>query len=312
MMKRERGIAGCGPVHRPRSKNITCKESVLLLFCAVLLLFLSGCGSGENTAGGSSGSEIHFSEESPHAKVTFFNVGKGDAILIETGEHAVLIDSGYDDTAKIILNYMKGQDIRYLDYLILTHFDKDHVGGADWILRGVETGAVLQPDYESDGGQYLEYVETVAAKGYSPVLVTETMEFSLNNVEFLIYPPQRESYEEEDNDFSLVTSMTCGEVGVLFAGDCEKERLKELLRQEEFSLSHEVLKVPHHGRKNKNSEEFIKAVSPKAAVITGSKEKTADEEVLRALEEAGTEIYFTEDKTVTCLCDGESFQMIQE
>ncbi len=294
-----------------KQKKFWCISSFLLLFC-VLTFLLSGCGSTESAACGGARDEIDFSEENPHVKVTFFNVGKGDAILIETGEHAVLIDSGYDDTAKIILNYMKGQDIRYLDYLILTHFDKDHVGGADWILRGVETGTVLQPDYESDGGQYLEYVETMAVKGYSPVLVTETMKFSLDNVEFLIYPPQRESYEEEDNDFSLVTSMTYGEVGVLFAGDCEKERLKELLRQEEFSLSHEVLKVPHHGRKEKNSEEFIKAVSPKAAVITDSKEKPADEEVCRALEDAGAEVYFTKDGTATCLCDGVNFQMIQE
>ena len=157
-----------------------------------------------------------------------------------------------------------------------------------------------------------EYEETVEAEGYSPVPVTETMSFSLDDVDFLIYPPQQKSYEEEDNDFSLVTSMACGKVCFLFAGDCEKERLKELLQQEEFALAHDVLKVPHHGRKEKNSEEFIKAVSPKAAVITDSKEKPADEEVCRALEEAGAEVYFTEDGTVTCLCDGVNFQMMQE
>lgn len=137
------------------------------------------------------------------------------------------------------------------------------------------------------------------------------MEFSTDSVDFLIYPPQQESYEEEDNDFSLVTSMVCGNVRFLFAGDCEKERLKELLGQEEFALSHELLKVPHHGRKEKNSEEFIKAVGPKAAVITSSEEKPADEEVCRILENVGAEIYFTKDGAVTCLCDGEKLQIMQ-
>lgn len=294
-----------------KQKKLWHISSVLLLI-VVLTLLLSGCGSTEGAASGKVRDEIDFSEENPHVKATFFDVGKGDAILIETGKHTVLIDTGYDDTAKVILNYMEKQDIRHLDYLILTHFDKDHVGGADWILREVETGTVLQPDYESDGGQYREYEETVEAEGYSPVPVTETMSFSLDDVDFLIYPPQQKSYEEEDNDFSLVTSMACGKVCFLFAGDCEKERLKELLQQEEFALVHDVLKVPHHGRKEKNSEEFIKAVSPKAAVITDSKEKPADEEVCRALEEAGAEVYFTEDGTVTCLCDGVNFQMMQE
>lgn len=292
-------------------KFFQCVNSVLLLF-GVLTLLLSGCGSTEGAASGGIRDEIDFSEENPHVKVTFFDVGKGDAILIETGKHTVLIDTGYDDTAKVILNYMEKQNIRHLDYLILTHFDKDHVGGADWILREVETGTVLQPDYESDGGQYREYAKAMETEEYSPVQVTDSMEFSLDNVEFLIYPPQQESYEEEDNDFSLVTSMVCGEVRFLFAGDCEKERLKELLQQEEFSLAHEVLKVPHHGTKNKKSAEFIKAVSPEAAVITDSGEKPAEEEVCRMLEDAGAAVYFTKDGTVTCLCDGVNFQMIQE
>ena len=206
-----------------KQKKLWHISSVLLLI-VVLTLLLSGCGSTEGAASGKVRDEIDFSEENPHVKATFFDVGKGDAILIETGKHTVLIDTGYDDTAKVILNYMEKQDIRHLDYLILTHFDKDHVGGADWILREVETGTVLQPDYESDGGQYREYEETVEAEGYSPVPVTETMSFSLDDVDFLIYPPQQKSYEEEDNDFSLVTSMACGKVCFLFGGDCEKER----------------------------------------------------------------------------------------
>lgn len=172
-----------------KQKKLWHISSVLLLI-VVLTLLLSGCGSTEGAASGKVRDEIDFSEENPHVKATFFDVGKGDAILIETGKHTVLIDTGYDDTAKVILNYMEKQDIRHLDYLILTHFDKDHVGGADWILREVETGTVLQPDYESDGGQYREYEETVEAEGYSPVPVTETMSFSLDDVDFLIYPPQ--------------------------------------------------------------------------------------------------------------------------
>ena len=65
-------------------------------------------------------------------------------------------------------------------------------------------------------------------KGKKPVLVTETMELSMDGANVLIYPPQQEEYKEEDNDFSLVVSMGYGEKSFLFAGDCEKERLQEL------------------------------------------------------------------------------------
>ena len=76
-------------------------------------------------------------------------------------------------------------------------------GGADRILEEVEVGEVLQPDYESDSKQYLEYVEMVEKKGIRPVMATETMRISLDGAKFLVYPPQRKEYEEEDNDFPL-------------------------------------------------------------------------------------------------------------
>ena len=244
-------------------------------------------------------------------RVTFFDVGKGDAILVETASHAVLIDSGYDDTKEITLDYMEKQEISSLDYLVITHFDKDHVGGADWILRRVETRSVLQPDYESDSAQYREYVEAAREREVPVISVTNTMELSLDGVDFLVYPPQKKSYEEEDNDFSLVIRMACGKKSFLFAADCERERLWELLEQEEFPLSHDVLKVPHHGRKEKNSLEFLEAVRPDVAVITSSKEKPADDEICRMLERLGTEVYFTENGTVTCLCDGKGLRVVQ-
>lgn len=250
--------------------------------------------------------------ENPGVKVTFFDVGKGDAILIETENHNMLIDTGYDRTSGVILDYLEKENVQELDYLIFTHFDKDHVGGADQILKQVKAGEILQPDYESDGGQYLEYKEIAEEMALQPTVVTETMRFSLDGAEFLIYPPEQKEYEEEDNDFSLVVSVTYGKRSFLFTGDCERVRLNELLRQEEFDLVHNVLKVPHHGKDEKNSEEFLKAVFPKAAVITCSEEEPDREKICEILNELGTEIYLTADGTVTCLCDEDTIQIIQE
>ena len=269
----------------------------LCLLFGCMLFLLSGCGKQ--------------TQENQGIRITFFDVGKGDAILIETDEHSVLIDSGYDDTAGVILNYLAKQNVQRLDYMILTHFDKDHVGGADWILETVEVGEVLQPDYESEAKQYLQYQETMKDKEKQAYLVTQTERFSFDGVDFLVYPPQQEEYEEEDNDFSLVVSMTYGSRSFLFAGDCERERMKELLRQTEFSLSHDVLKVPHHGKKEKNTEEFLRAVSPTIAVFTCPEEMAIEEDISEVLEEMGTLSYLTGEGTVTCLCDGDVLQMIQ-
>lgn len=266
-----------------------------------ILLFFSGC-SGKNTGAVS---------DNPGVKVTFFDVGKGDAILIETQKHTLLIDAGYEKTYQVIREYLVGQEIRKLDYLIVTHFDKDHVGGADWVVKDFEVGQILQPDYESDAGQYQEYCTALEEKGLQPIPLTETMQFTLDGAKFCVYPPQKEAYEEEDNDFSLVISMVYGEKSFLFAGDCEEERLKELLEQTEFDLSHDVLKVPHHGKKEDNSEDFLRAVDPEAAVITCSEKQPPGRKLYDMLQEMGVEVYLTSDGTVTCVCDGDTLQMIQ-
>lgn len=267
-----------------------------------ILLFVSGC----------TGVHPEAALENPGVRVTFFDVGKGDAILVETLEHAMLIDAGYDDTYKVLQDYFTRQGIHKLDYLVITHFDKDHVGGADRVVRGLEVDQILQPDYESEAGQYLEYCAALEAKGLQPELVTEPLEFTLDGAEFYVYPPKEESYEEEDNDFSLVISMAYGEKRFLFTGDCEEVRLDELMEQTDFDLSHDVLKVPHHGRKEDNSEEFLRAAAPEQAVITSSEDKPASNKVLKALEELGTEVYLTSEGTVTCLCDGSDLQILQE
>lgn len=278
-----------------------------LLTCILCVVLLSsGCAEGYTEERSST------SIQNPGVKVSFFDVGKGDAILIETQGHTMLIDTGYDKTCEVIEKYLTAQDIQRLDYLVITHFDKDHVGGADRIIKDFEVGEIWQPDYESDAGQYLEYCAAMEEKGVEPILMTESMRLTLDGAEFYVYPPQEKSYKEEDNDFSLVISMTYQEKSFLFAGDCEEVRLDELLSQTEFDLPHDVLKVPHHGKKEENSEEFFRAVEPEIAVITCSGEQPAGKKICAALENLGTEIYLTSDGTVTCMCDGETLQVLQE
>ncbi|MCI9307426.1 MAG: MBL fold metallo-hydrolase [Lachnospiraceae bacterium] len=280
-------------------KEKICKRYSIMILASILLL----CGCGKKAG---------VNEEKEALKITFFDVGKGDAILIETKNTSMLIDAGYDETCGELLDYLGQQDRQPLDYLVITHFDKDHVGGADRVLEGAGAEQIFQPDYEGDGGQYLEYQEALEAAGQRPDLVTDTTLLSFDGVECLIYPPQKQEYEEEDNDFSLVISMTYEEQRFLFAGDCEKERLKELLSQTEFDLKHDLLKVPHHGRKEKNSEEFFEAVSPEIAVITCSEEEPGDDKVRKILRQTGAQTYLTSDGTLTCLCDGTNMEIWQE
>ena len=100
----------------------------LVLAAALLLAALSGCSA----------------SPSHGLTVYAFPVGAGDAFLITTENAAVLIDCGQKGCGKEIAAYLAEQGIAKLDLLILTHFDKDHIGGAEKIIRSVAIDRVLQ------------------------------------------------------------------------------------------------------------------------------------------------------------------------
>jgi len=234
--------------------------------------------------------------------VTVLNVGSADCIVIQTSNHTIMIDTGTDNESDAILSFLQENMITTIDYLIITHFDKDHVGGADKIIDVVGIGQIIQPDYVRDSKQYKEYADAVKKKQTSVTKLTEDMEFALDDVEIAIYVPIADFVVGDDNNYSLVTSVIHGENTFLFAGDAEQIRLQELLDKE--IGEHTFLKVPHHGEVEDNSEEFFVAVNPRYAVITCSIKEPAEDEVIELLEGIGTEVFLVSDGTVTCMSDG--------
>ena len=46
------------------------------------------------------------------------------------GEDHVLLDAGYEETWQLVTKELLSRGIDSLDAMIITHYDKDHVGGA--------------------------------------------------------------------------------------------------------------------------------------------------------------------------------------
>ena len=82
--------------------------------------------------------------------VHFFDAGKADAILLTTPDSTLLIDAGERGFGKTILAYLEEQGIERIDYLIVTHFDKDHVGGMARVINNIAVGTVLQSNQPKD------------------------------------------------------------------------------------------------------------------------------------------------------------------
>ena len=92
-------------------------------------------------------------------KIYFFNAGKADAILLSKNNKYMMIDTGEEDLSNEILNYFKENNITRLEYLVITHFDKDHVGSASTIIDNIEIGEVLQSNVPKDSDEYDNYIK---------------------------------------------------------------------------------------------------------------------------------------------------------
>ena len=193
---------------------------------------------------------------------------------------------------------------------MITHFDKDHVGGADKLIKAFPVGQILMPDYESDSKQTRQFFEAIDEYGVACEPLTENRSVDVGPLTFVIDTANESDYgKNEENDFSLVASLKYGSIGFLFTGDAENKRLGELLK--EGVSHHDVLKVPHHGRVEKRSASFFEAVSPKHAVITSSQDNPEDTAVVEALKAAGAHVWLTRLGSVIFMTDGQYLDVVQ-
>lgn len=269
--------------------------AVLLILCAFLL---SACTQAQVLPG-----EVQ-------ARVIFFEAGKADAILIETSQGAVMIDTGLRDDAEELAEQLSALGVARLDALIITHFDKDHIGGAPRILGEMPVDIVYEPDYEKDSKTYHRYKDALEEAGTNTVTLSQNIGFDLAGAHYEIDVANEGYYgEDEENDFSLVVRMTVGAARAFFAGDAEGARIMELLG--EGDLASGLLKVPHHGRYEKQSPLFFDAVGAKYAVVTSSDDEPEERETMLALKAAGTEAFLTRQGRVIASTDGKDWAITQ-
>ena len=242
-------------------------------------------------------------------KITFFNVGKADAILLQYNDTNMIIDTGTKDSEEYFLEGLKRLNVDKIDCLIITHFDQDHVGGAASLISSYEIDTVYQTYEGKTSKEYARYKMALAEQNITPTTVLEDLSFTLGEVAYTIYPAYSDTYSNsESNNSSLCIRSVYKNTSYLFAGDAEKERIKELNK---LNIESDFLKVPHHGGIEDNSQKFFTKVNPKYAVITDSMDEPADSKVLGLLEYVGCKVYSTKNGDITLRSDGNAIEIKQ-
>lgn len=240
--------------------------------------------------------------------VTALPVGKADALIAETDGQVILIDAGEEGDGEKVVSALRARGIGRIDLFLVTHFDKDHVGGAAYVMEQMEVSEVLLPDYEGDRPEYLAFLACL--QGHPKVRrLTEPWKEALGPLEITVYPAEdpeavKAQGGEYDNDMSLVTSIVYGNRKFLLTGDIEKIRMEQMLAGD-VDWRHDWIKMPHHGRYVSTLGDLLEAVSPKAAVICCSEKHPVEEETLALLEEYQIQVWDTAKQAVVTVCDGD-------
>ena len=245
--------------------------------------------------------------------IQFLKCGKADAIVLSCGGQTMVIDAGEEDDGEKLVSAVKGTGASRVDVLVITHFDKDHVGGADALVREMEVGRVYLPDYEGAGTDYEEFTALAGEKDLQVTRLQEEAAFLFGSASVLIEPPASyeigDSEDEYDNNFSLITTLTHGDNTLIFMGDAEKARIREWL-SEGKDRTCDLIKIPHHGVYSKAVKELAKAAKSSIAVVTDSDKNPADAKTLAAFEENGAQVLSTRDGTVHIVSDGASLTVL--
>ena len=273
---------------------------VLATVFALAVPVIAGCAQDESPLDNDSESGL---------RVSVIDVGKGDCILLQSGKSAALIDAGYEGTANKVLSLMQKQGIDQLECLVISHYDRDHVGGVRAIGEKIPIDTVYLPGYEGSDKNYRTLIAAIRDLSLPSQQVSKELRLELGDATLMLLPsrvayiPGTNGEEGNDNDLSLVASLTSGKDSYLFTGDLEKDGIAAFLDAKRGHF--DVLKVPHHGQKSSYTDELLEDVQPQIAVITDSADDPADKKTLKLLKENGANTYRTSTSgTIVITSDG--------
>lgn len=314
-------------------------KKYLQIICGLILcctMLLTGCGQG----GGQSSDTAANSkaEAKSQLAISMLDIGQGDAVLIQTGDKNILIDTGddkyYEDGKKgkentQLLTELQKLKIDHIDTLVMTHAHADHIGKADKVIAQYGVKELVYNGIPSTSKYFINALKAAKANGTQQVKVKagDVLDFG-NGVSFEIVSPSQSLIDEDTaaikakkkvdvNNESVVGRLTFGNFAMLFTGDAEGPVEKTMAASYGKKLKCQVLKAGHHGSKTSSTAEFLKLVQPESVVMSlGANNQYGHphEALLNRLQKQGVKnIYRTDlNGTITIVSDGSSYSITTE
>lgn len=226
------------------------------------------------------------------------DVGQGDALLTRLDGAAMLVDAGPDAPTAIaeIVPRLRRLGVDRLDYLVLTHADGDHIGGAPTVMREFAVGTVVHADQDLSHPVMREVLDLARDAGVAVRHVRRGDSIPWHpGVEISVLNPP-EPGPDDDNDRSVVLHLVYRTSAMLLTGDIEASAERELVESGALRPA-DVLKVPHHGSNSSSTADFLDAVEPQIAVVSAGRYNAFEhprDGALRRLRARDAEVFRTD------------------
>ena len=223
------------------------------------------------------------------------DVGQGQSIAVVSGGQSALIDCGGSEdnqAAETAAAYLQRMGCRKLDYLILTHYDRDHAGGAAQLLYTVPTDKLLLPQAAKTQELAAEILNAAAEMETQVVYVTADQTAALGNGSLEIYAPVSAG---EDNESGLSVLASAASFSGLVTGDMSAATERRLLRQHAIPMV-DVLVAGHHGSNSATCETLLQKVKPEMIWISVGENNYGlpGTAALERMQASGAEIFRTD------------------
>lgn len=232
----------------------------------------------------------------------FLDVGQGDCcLLVMPDRKNVLIDTGglnghYEVGERVVVPALRALGVTQIDTMIISHGHHDHAGGAAGIARWLPVKRLLLPQ-EKDSNDVEKLIYTMKKTNHKIVYkMQKTIHIRFkSHIINIVDAPKMAEKGGNANESSAVVLVACGKSKVLLTGDATSEIE---LAAAAAPIRSDVLKVSHHGSSTSSEMAFLKAVSPKVAVISVGRNNRfghPHDEVLERLEYLGIPVARTDE-----------------
>jgi len=238
-------------------------------------------------------------------RLTMFDVGQGDALMMQVGDRSMMVDSGgspfggsFDVGARVLEPALWARGVSAIDTLVLTHGDPDHIGGALTLIDDFAPRNLWQGIPVARANSLQAVLQRAAASGVVLEQRRHGEELRLGDAHLLVLHPPAPDWERQRvrNDDSIVIEVVYRDVALLLTGDIGAD-VERAIVPRLTPARIRILKVGHHGSRTSTSRELLEAWRPQIALIScgrGNPFGHPAPDVIARLEAIGARIYRTD------------------